>query len=120
MGDLMGAGTELAYTQRADKLTLAGIALWDVIASCHRPGSLDSAIADAGLISNNFTAFFTHYPRITQVYFNGQKAAGLFRKKVLPGLDVDLVLQTLPSTSPANAGMNYTAKLAAWSVIKLD
>jgi len=118
MGDLIGAGPELAYPQRVARLNAAGIALWDVIASCRRPGSLDSAIESEGLESNDFRAFFASHPNIRQVYFNGQKASSLFRKRVLPGLGDGLELHTLPSTSPANAGMSYTAKLEAWSVVK--
>ena len=118
MGDLFGAGPELDYLQRVERLTAAGVALWDVIATCRRPGSLDSAIESEGLRSNDFQAFFHQHPGIAHVYFNGQKASSLFRKRVLPGLDANVVLHTLPSTSPANAGLNYAAKLEAWSVVK--
>jgi len=118
MGDLFAAGPALEYTARVARLAQAGIALWDVIETCHRPGSLDSSITGKGLKSNDFVTFFAHYPEINQVYFNGQKAAALFNKKVLPGLSGRLQLHTLPSTSPANAGMSYAAKLAAWSIIR--
>lgn len=118
MGDLVGAGPELAYPQRVARLNAAGIALWDVIASCRRPGSLDSAIENEGLQSNDFKTFFKKHPGIRHVYFNGQKASSLFRKEVLPGLDAALALHTLPSTSPANASLGYAAKLEAWSLVK--
>lgn len=118
MGDLFDAGPELAYRRRVARLNAAGIALWDVVSSCTRPGSLDSAIANEGLESNDFQGFFREHPGIGQVYFNGQKASSLFKKRVLPTLDAELELHTLPSTSPANAGLNYAAKLEAWSVVK--
>lgn len=117
MGDLVGAGPELAYAERVNRLNAAGIALWDVIDSCCRPGSLDSAIETEGLKSNDFQRFFKEQPGIERVYFNGQKAASLFKKRVLPGLEPDLLLQTLPSTSPANAGLDYAAKLKAWAAV---
>jgi hypothetical protein len=44
MGALFGAGPEIAYGQRTLILKRAGIALWDVMASCVRPGSLDADI----------------------------------------------------------------------------
>jgi hypoxanthine-DNA glycosylase len=47
MGALFGAGPELTYAQRLERLASAGVALWDVIGRCERAGSLDSAIAPA-------------------------------------------------------------------------
>ena len=120
MGDLFAAGPALDYPSRLQKLTENHIALWDVIAACHRPGSLDSAISEDGMATNDFNSFFTCHPHITQVYFNGQKAAGLFKKKVAPGLTGHYEYHALPSTSPANAAKPYAAKLEAWSVINGD
>ena len=118
MGDLYAAGPQLDYPLRLQKLVENRIALWDVIASCHRPGSLDSSISERELVINDFDRFFEQHPHIKSVYFNGQKAAGLFQRKVLPGLMRQYEYVTLPSTSPAHASKSYTAKLEAWSVIK--
>ena len=118
MGDLFAAGPELAYQARLQKLGTNHIALWDVIGACHRPGSLDSAISEDGLTTNDFIGFFKQHPHITHIYFNGQKAAALFKKKVTPGLKTQYDYHTLPSTSPAHAAKTYTAKLKAWSVIR--
>ena len=118
MGDLFAAGPELSYLSRLDKLTANHIALWDVIGACHRPGSLDSAISKEGLATNDFNGFLAQHPHISHICFNGQKAAELFRKKVVPGLTRAYEYHTLPSTSPAHAAKNYAAKLEAWSVIK--
>ena len=118
MGDLYGATTDLEYEARLQILNSNRIALWDVIQICHRPGSLDSAIAEDGMITNNFNELFAQYPQITSVCFNGQKAANLFKKKVLPSLENTIEYITLPSTSTAHASINYADKLAAWSVIK--
>lgn len=119
MGDLYAAGPQLDYPLRIQKLVENHIALWDVIAACHRPGSLDSAISEDGMTTNDFNSFFAQHPHISHVYFNGQKAAGLFRKEVLPGLTRHFNYTTLPSTSPAHAAMGYASKLEAWSVIKV-
>jgi len=120
MGELFGADPQLDYPSRLQVLQENRIALWDVIETCHRPGSLDSAISPDGLVTNDFLTFFNGHSRIRNVYFNGQKAASLFRKKVLPQLDDQYQFVVLPSTSPANAALNYTAKLDRWSVLKED
>lgn len=118
MGDLFAAGPELEYQERLATLIRNRIALWDVVAACQRPGSLDSAISETGLATNDFATFLARHPGIGHIYFNGQKAADLFRKKVLPALGGQYQYQTLPSTSPANAAKSYAEKLQAWSVIK--
>jgi len=118
MGELFSAHPTLDYSTRLQKLIDCQIALWDVIGRCHRPGSLDSAIAADGMITNDFEGFFARHPRITHVCFNGQTAARLFRQKVHPLLQKEFVYQTLPSTSPAHAARSYAEKLEAWSVVR--
>jgi TDG/mug DNA glycosylase family protein len=120
MGELYGAGPELEYRQRLSVLVENRIALWDVIAACHRPGSLDSNISSSGLQANDFAGFLAVHKAIERIYFNGQKAAQLFTRYVKPTLGRHYRLRTLPSTSPANASKSYADKLAAWSFIKLD
>ena len=119
MGDLFGAYPQLGYISRLQKINENHIALWDVIQTCHRPGSLDSAISDEGMETNDFKGFLKKHPHINHVYFNGQKAAGLFKKRVAPGLAGQYEYCVLPSTSPANAATSYAAKLEAWSVLKI-
>lgn len=117
MGDFFGAGPELPYAQRKQQLKKSGVALWDVIASCERAGSLDSAIAP-DFIPNDFQGFFANHRNITRVFFNGAKAEHSFRKQVLPALTAQpLQLKLLPSTSPAHAARTYAQKRAAWQII---
>jgi hypoxanthine-DNA glycosylase len=66
------------------RLTEAGIAVWDVIASCRREGSLDSAIRDETV--NDFDGFLAAHPRVRTVLFNGAKAEASFVRRVLPTL----------------------------------
>ncbi len=116
MGSLFGAGPELPYAQRLQALMQAGVALWDVCASAHRIGSLDSAIQHHA--ANDFETFFLAHPNIKLVCFNGQKAAALYRRSVYPSLRPamqNLKTRVLPSTSPANAGLGYEEKLRRWS-----
>jgi double-stranded uracil-DNA glycosylase len=118
MGDLLGAGPDLPYACRLEKLKAAGVALWDVIADCERYGSLDSDIVGSSVRANDFSAFFAVHRSIDQVFFNGGAAEAHFVRHVLPGLSGHhLRLARLPSTSPAHAARAYGEKLAAWSVI---
>lgn len=117
LGELTGAGPALPYQARARALRICGIALWDVLASCAREGSLDSAIDDASASANDFNAFFRAHPHIVQVFFNGAKAEASYRRKVLPELAPGLGPQRyarLPSTSPANASMSHAYKRRVW------
>ncbi|OEF95800.1 DNA-deoxyinosine glycosylase [Desulfuribacillus alkaliarsenatis] len=102
------------YTERIKLLHDKGIALWDVLESCTREGSLDSKIKHEN--ANDFHALFKEYPNIRAVLFNGGKAYTAFKKHV--GLDFNnLEFIQLPSTSPANT-MNFEEKLIKWSFIK--
>lgn len=117
MEDLFGAGRALPYEQRLAVLRANGIALWDAAHSCRRNGSLDASIREPR--ANDFRKLFQVAPGIHTVFFNGHTAAALFRRLVAPNLKRELALITLPSTSPANAGMSEEAKKAAWNQIRL-
>jgi hypoxanthine-DNA glycosylase len=115
---LLGDGSSLDYPARLDLLIDSGVALWDVLASAMREGSLDSAIIAGSEVPNDIVGFLDSHPYITHIFFNGAKAAVSFQrhfgKRIIPGR-VQLV--QLPSTSPANAAMNFDAKLQAWRVV---
>lgn len=122
LGELFGARADLPYPSRIQMLKANGIALWDVLKSCTREGSLDSDIDDASIIANDFASFHRAYPDIAYVFFNGAKAEACYRKHVLPGLDSPLTplqYQRLPSTSPAHASLSHAQKLEAWEIVKL-
>jgi hypoxanthine-DNA glycosylase len=117
LGEITGADAALPYAARVRALKSSGIALWDVLASCVREGSLDSAIDDATLRVNDFAAFFRAHPRIEQVFFNGAKAEACYRRHVLPllaGTSGPSLFRRLPSTSPANASLSHAHKQRAW------
>jgi hypoxanthine-DNA glycosylase len=118
MGKLIGADPALPYEGRIRVLQSAGIALWDVLASCIRVTSLDADIENDSLIPNDFTSFFAAHPNIAWIYFNGAKAEEYYRRYIIPTLKQDaLTYKRLPSTSPANASIPYEHKLAAWEAI---
>lgn len=106
---------QLPYAARVQALQASGIAVWDVLAACHRPGSLDARIDGASAVANDFPAFLAAHPDIHRVCFNGAAAATLFQRHVLPQVaNYPLEYLRLPSTSPANAGIPAARKYAAW------
>lgn len=104
------------YAARLRLLVRHRIALWDVLASCEREGSLDSAIEEDTIVANDIAAFLQRQTQVSLVCFNGAKAEAAWRRHVLPGLAgaCDLEYRRLPSTSPAHAGMSPARKRAAW------
>ncbi|MFT3733137.1 MAG: DNA-deoxyinosine glycosylase [Hyphomicrobium sp.] len=89
-------------------------ALWDVLEGAERIGSSDAAIRNP--TPNAFGKFFSKYPDITSVAFNGQKAHDLFRRYVIkPGIVANdrLTAIDLPSSSPLHT-IPFEEKLAVW------
>jgi len=118
MGELLDFDPASPYDSRVRALESAGIALWDVLRSCRRKGSLDSAIDDASLVPNDLVGFLLHHPRIGQVFFNGMKAEACYRKHMRDAVvDRPIEYMRLPSTSPANASIPFGRKLEAWRTI---
>mgnify|MGYP001813067776 CR=1 FL=1 len=108
-------GVEGDYASRCEGLTDHGIALWDVLRSSVRPGSMDADIRLASATANDFATFFAGHPRIRLVAFNGRKAEQLFGRFADPiGIDRGIARVGLPSTSPAYASLPYPGKLKAW------
>jgi hypoxanthine-DNA glycosylase len=110
------------YATKTKKLAEMSIALWDVLKSCVREGSLDAAIEPASIIANDIPMFLNEHRTIRRIAFNGGTAAKLFRRHVQPLLDTDknhIEYLALPSTSPAHASMRHAEKLRAWQAIKM-
>ena len=118
---LLKAGNELTYDERKTLLLKNNIALWDVLKSCYREGSLDSDIDQSTIETNDFKEFFSKHKDVNAVFFNGAKAEQLFKKNSLKTLDQaqqNLSFFRLPSTSPAHAALTFEQKLLQWEVIK--
>ncbi len=96
------------YAAKQAAVKEAGIAIWDVYASCERVGSLDAAIKNG--VANDFDHLVATAPRLRRVCFNG-RTAGRFAPQLAA---LGLTALILPSTSPANASWSYAEKLEAW------
>jgi double-stranded uracil-DNA glycosylase len=121
VGEILGFDPASAYEVRVALVQSAGIALWDVLKSCTREGSMDSAIDPATVVPNDLAGFSSEHPQIRRICFNGATAEALYLRHVQPRLAANPELQhlRLPSTSPANAALPFSAKLRAWQAIVL-
>lgn len=108
----------LDYAQRIELLNQHRIALWDVIASAKREGSLDSAIEADSIVVNDIIGLLNTFPSLHSIYLNGGSAATLFKRHIAQHLPRPLSVVTLPSTSPANARLRFEEKLAQWRVVR--
>ncbi|MCX6078389.1 MAG: DNA-deoxyinosine glycosylase [Chloroflexi bacterium] len=109
--DIPAEGT---YAVRISGLRNNQVALWDVLHSCERVGSLDSAIKNA--IPNDFAGLFASLPELKIIAFNGKKANKWFQKWV----QVDTFKfqkAILLSTSPA-AAVVFEKKVVNWAALK--
>ena len=116
MGSICGAGRDKDYNARLTILKKKRIALWDVLKSCSRQGSVDTGIRDGRF--NDFNTFLSRYS-VKAVFFNGKTAERLFQQHVvIPKSMPAPHLFVLPSTSPANARMAKDEKVRRWCEVK--
>ncbi len=113
-----------SYDSRTAFLREHHIALWDVLASCRRKGSLDSAIREEAY--NDLLGLLFSCPTITSVCFNGRKAeTSWLRYSKLKGVAAErlrpLHYLVLPSSSPIPTGLmkSMEDKLPRWSQLRL-
>lgn len=116
MGGLFGIDHGASYESRIRELSRQPVILWDTLQACYRPGSLDSNIDIESARANDFPGLLRRHPQIRAILFNGASSEKYFRQLVLPALPQanGMELLRMPSTSPANAGMTFEQKLAAW------
>ncbi|MEG0962460.1 MAG: DNA-deoxyinosine glycosylase [Lachnospiraceae bacterium] len=81
------------------------IAIWDVIQSCEIIGSSDSSIRN--VIPTDISQLLLN-SSISAIFGNGAKSCELYNKYIFPTIEIEI--EKLPSTSPANA---------AWSLERL-
>ena len=102
------------YQEKKSLLLNSKISIWDVCEVCERQGSLDNEIKEES--PNNLEEFLRNHPQIKTIIFNGGKSAKLFDKYF--DRSNRYKYYTMPSTSPANAGLSWEFKLKDWSSIK--
>lgn len=118
MEELFGDATVLDYPARLELIVRSRVALWDVLASASRVGSLDSAIVAASEVANDIAGFLESHPGVTHIFFNGAKAESAYKRHIGHRVPAGRVtLMRLPSTSPAHAGLSFRAKLGAWQAV---
>jgi TDG/mug DNA glycosylase family protein len=118
IGQIIGADPASAYEQRLQRLRDHHLALWDVLHSCVRRGSLDAAIDQRSARPNDLPALLREAGSIRRICCNGGTAYRILRRYFGAQLNDDfphVELHQLPSTSAANASWTYARKLAAWS-----
>jgi hypoxanthine-DNA glycosylase len=102
--------TPLTYPEKKALLKKTTIGVWDVAHKANRKGSLDSAIEDEE--PNDLESFISRHSNLKIIGFNGAKAERLFDKYF--SRKPSLKYLSLPSTSPANAGINLSDICKEW------
>lgn len=101
------------YDEKIKILKRNKIALWDVIDTCERKGSLDSEIRNEE--ANDIHQLLKNYPNIKAIFCNGQKSFKNLKK--IMGKECAIPIFVLPSTSPLHT-ISFEKKMAEWNVIK--
>jgi hypoxanthine-DNA glycosylase len=116
IAELFGIDSDCSYESRVQQVSRLPLILWDTLKACHRQGSLDSKILKQQIEANNIAGLLEQHSGLRAIAFNGAASEKYFNqleKHRLPAHH-ELELIKLPSTSPANAAMNFEQKLAAW------
>lgn len=106
----------LDYDKKIDFLHEKHLALFDVINSCLRSGSLDANIRD--FVLNDILGLIKDYPKISLIVFNGSAAAKLFEKNFKDKISIPYI--KLPSTSPIPRKdiRNFNDLFNRWLILK--
>jgi double-stranded uracil-DNA glycosylase len=134
LGLILGFDAGQPYAERLSRLAAAGIALWDLIGSCEREGSLDRDILEEE--PNPLHEYIGLRPSIERIGLNGGKAAASFISHLAKGIPAKglaigeilswrfgsvperlILVSRLPSTSPVPTRDYRRAadKLPHWS-----
>ncbi|HWQ63816.1 MAG TPA: DNA-deoxyinosine glycosylase [Methanospirillum sp.] len=115
---VIGMHADLSYEGRLSFLLSHGIGLWDVVYSCSRMGSSDSAIRDPE--PSPIGSLLARYPDISAVFCNGRRSeAGLEQAMELGQENKKRMVHTgyLPSSSPAHA-VRFEEKCQTWMILR--
>ena len=101
------------YNEKLKILHKTGVALWDVIDSCERKGSLDSEIKNEE--ANRIEDLLKSFPNIKAIFCNGRKSFKNLEK--ILGKNPPVPVHLLPSTSPLHT-ISLEKKVEQWKIIK--
>ena len=114
MGGVLGVDLPtLDYEARLAALTSRKVALWDVVATAERQGSLDTAIRNVA--ANDLTTLIALLPNLKLIAFNGKRAAAIGGRQLSNHNAVPT--RTLPSSSPAYTRA-FAEKQIEWSLLR--
>jgi hypoxanthine-DNA glycosylase len=111
---LFGETPALSYAQRLAFLSAHRIAVWDVCELGERERSADTKIRLER--PNAIDRLLNQHPLIRAVAFNGTTAQRLYDRHF--SRRAALTYLALPSTSPAHATIDFSAKLARWTALR--
>lgn len=113
---ILGQPYRASYADRLALIEQAPIILWDVLQSCEREGSLDTAIREER--PNDIQGLLTTYPTVELIVFNGGKAEQSFKRffSVLWKQE-EIAHIKMPSTSPAYT-LGLEKKMEKWKQIE--
>ena len=111
---LFGETPALSYAERLAFLTAHRIAVWDVCELGERERSADTTIRLEQ--PNAIDQLLNRHPLIRAVAFNGTTAQRLYHRHFARREALSYL--ALPSTSPAHARIDFSAKFARWTVLR--
>ncbi len=116
IAELFDIDIDCSYQSRVAQVAQLPLIMWDTLKACHREGSLDSKILRQKIETNDIAGLLRQHTGLRAIAFNGAASEKYFMQLEKPRLaeNHQLELIKLPSTSPANAAMNFQQKLAAW------
>lgn len=109
MAALYGEDVPQTIPARRALILHHGLALWDVIASCHIEGSSDASVRDAVPVDIGRVLSVAD---IRRVVCNGALAGKLYARYLQQAVGLEAIIA--PSTSPANAAWSLARLLPVW------
>ena len=110
---ITGNDLPLTYLAKNALLLKSKIGIWDVAYKATRKGSLDNAIEDEE--PNDLDNFISEHKNLKVIGFNGTKSEALFDKYFDRKSRIKYI--SLPSTSPANTGIDLDNICKLWRQI---
>lgn len=113
LGATFGFDADAPYPERVAAAGAHGVALWDVVHSCRRAGSMDHAIDRASVTANDVAELLDAHPGIDRIFVNGLTAATLY-EALVTGAPAAV---RLPSSSGAMA-IPFEDKVMHWRAVR--